>query len=73
VFTACGIMYRRRCRPVTCHRPAASSVHYTTSCKKTQSSASEDGRNNRPKHIELIAVINKLSLLRLVGCLYYCT
>ena len=27
VFTACGIMHRRCCRPV------ASSVHYTTSCK----------------------------------------
>jgi len=27
VFTACGIMHGRCCRP------AASSVHYTTSCK----------------------------------------
>jgi len=27
VFTACGIMHRRCCRP------AASSAHYTTSCK----------------------------------------
>jgi len=37
---------------------------------KTQSSAPEDGRNYRPKHVELIEVINKLSLLHLVGCLY---
>jgi len=39
--------------------------------KKTQSSAPEDGRNYRPKHVELIEVINKLSLLHLVGCLRY--
>ena len=30
-----------------------------------------DGRNYRPKHVELNGVINKLSLLHLVGCLYY--
>ena len=53
------------------HRSAASSVHYTTSCN-TQSSASEDGRNNCPKHVELIEIINKPLLLHLVGCLYYC-
>ena len=33
-------------------------------------SAPEDGRNYRPKHVELIEVINKLLLLHLVGCLY---
>jgi len=38
----------------------------------TQASAPEDGRNYRPKQVELIEVINKLSLLHLVGCLYYC-
>ena len=32
-------------------------VHYTTSCK-TQSSAPEDGRDQRPKHVELIGNIN---------------
>ena len=37
----------------------------------TQSSAPEDGRNNRPKHVELIGIINKPLLLHLVGCLYY--
>jgi len=27
---------------------------------------------NCPKHIELIEIINKLLLLHLVGCLFYC-
>ena len=44
-------------------------VHYTTSCK-TRSSATEDGRNNCPKHVELTGIINKPLLLRLVDCLY---
>ena len=33
--------------------------------------ATEDGQNNCPKHVELIGIINKPLLLRLVGCLYY--
>ena len=37
----------------------------------TQSSAPEDGRNHRPKHVELIGTFSKLLLLHLVGCLYY--
>jgi len=41
-------------------------VHYTTSCN-TQSSAPEDGRDNRPKHVELIGIINKPLLLHPVG------
>jgi len=49
---------------------ATSWVHYTTSCN-TQSCAPEDGRNNRPKHVELIGIINKPLFLHLVGCLYY--
>jgi len=56
--TACGIM------------PATSWVHYTTSCNK-QSSASEDGKNNCPKHVELNGIIKSPLLLHLVGCLYY--
>jgi hypothetical protein len=48
------------------HRPATSWVHYTTSCN-TQSGAPEDGRNHRPKHVELIGIINKPLLLHLVG------
>jgi len=41
-------------------------VHYTTSCN-TQSSTPEDGRDQRPKYVELIGIINKPSLLHLVG------
>jgi len=37
----------------------------------TQSSVSEDGQNNCPKHVELIGVINKPLFLHLIGCLYY--
>ena len=62
--TACGIMHPPCCRPAT------SWVHYTTSCN-TQSSASEDGQNNFPKHVEMTGIINKPLLLHLVGCLYY--
>jgi len=41
-------------------------VHYTTSCN-TQSSAPEDERDQRPKHVELIGIINKPFLSHLVG------
>jgi len=34
-------------------------------------SAPGDGRDQRPKHVELIGIINKPLLLRLVGCIYY--
>ena len=40
--------------------------HYTTS-RNTESSALEDGRGHRPKHVELIGIINKLLLLHLLG------
>jgi len=46
--------------------PAAGRQHYTTSCN-TQSSAPEDGRDQRPKHVELIGISNKPLLLHLVG------
>ena len=46
--------------------PATSWVHYTTSCN-TQSSAPEDGRNLRPKHVDIIVFINKPLLLHLFG------
>jgi hypothetical protein len=52
--------------PLPGYRPATSWVHYTTSCN-TESSAPEDGRNQRPKHVELIGIINKSLLLHLVG------
>jgi len=41
-------------------------VLYTTSCN-TQSSAPEDGRDHRPKHVEMIGIINEWLLLHLVG------
>ena len=52
--------------PLPDDRPATSWVHYTTSCN-TQSNAPEDGRDQRPKHVELIGIINKPLLLHLVG------
>jgi len=59
MFTACGIMQQPGCgeTPHPAYQPAASSVHYTTSCN-TQSSAPEDRQNNFPKHVELIGIIN---------------
>ena len=41
-------------------------MHYTTSCN-TQSSAPEDGQNQHPKPVELVAIINTPLLLHLVG------
>ena len=41
-------------------------MHYSTSCN-TQSSAPDDGRDHRPKHVELIGIINKPLMLHLVG------
>ena len=46
-------------------------VHYTTSCN-TQSSAPEDGRDHRLKHVELVGIINRSLMLHLVGvCIIY--
>jgi len=52
--------------------PACSIVGALYHKLQTQSSAPEDGRNYRPKQVELIDVINKLLLLHRVCCLYYC-
>ena len=41
-------------------------MHYITSCN-TQCSAPEDGRDHRPKHVELIGIITTPLLLHLVG------
>ena len=65
-----SLWYNTATKLLTCHRPATSWVHYTTSCN-TQSSAPEDGQNNCPKHVELTGIINKPLLLHLVGFLYY--
>ena len=74
--TACGIVHRRCCRLVTYHQPVTNLQHrrctIPQAVQKTHSSAPEDGRNYRPKHAELIEIINKLSLLHLVGSLCYC-
>ena len=72
--TARGIMHSWCCRPVAWKRSSSASrlptgiipVHYTTSCN-TQYSAPEDGRDQRPKHVELIGFIYKPLLLHLVG------
>ena len=69
-------MHPRRCRSVAwklrfqATDRQTSWVHYTTNCN-TQSSAPEDGRNHRPKHVGLIGIINKSLFLHLVGCLHY--
>jgi len=69
VFIACGVMHRRSCLPVT---PAGNFFGALYHKLKIQSSACEDGRNHRPKLVELIEITNKFLLLHLVGCLYYC-
>ena len=81
MFTGCGIMHPRCCRPVAWKRrnsapplpddwQATLWVHFTTGCN-TQSSVPEDGQNNCPKNVELFGIFNKPLLLLLVGCLYY--
>ena len=45
-------------------------MHYTTNCN-TQSNAPKDVRDQRPKYVELIAIINKLLLLHLVGVMSF--
>jgi len=52
------------------YRPVTWWVHYSTSCN-TQSNAPEDWRNNRPKLLEMIGIINKSLLSHIVGNLYY--
>ena len=56
--------------PLPGYLTVTSWVYHTTSCN-TQSSAPEDGRDRRPKHVELIGIFNKPLLLHLVGCLCY--
>ena len=71
MYTACGIMHQRSCLLVT--TSTAGSFSGTLYHKLyIESSALEEGRNYRPKHVQLIEITNKLLLLRLVGCLYNC-
>ena len=62
MFTVAGSLET----PLPGYRPATWWVHYTTCCN-TQSNAPEDGRDQRPKHVELIGIINKPLLLHLVS------
>ena len=52
--------------PLPDYPQVTSWVHNTTSCN-TQTTAPEDGRDHRPKHVELIGIINKPLMLHLVG------
>jgi len=52
--------------------PAGNFIGALSHKLKTQSIAPEDGRNYRPKHVDLIENNNKLLMLRLVGYFYYC-
>ena len=61
-----SLWYNPPTHDVAGHQPATSWVHYTTSCN-TQSSAPNDGQDPRPKHVELIGIINKPLLLHLIG------
>jgi len=62
VFKACGIKNRRWCLPVS-RSPAGSIVGALYHKLQTQSSAPEGGRNYRPKHVELIEIINKIIIV----------
>jgi len=73
VFTAVGIMHRRSCLLVTTLSPAVNVFGALDHKIQTQASAPEDGRNYRPKHVEIIEITNKLLFLHLVCCLYYRT
>jgi hypothetical protein len=71
-------MHPRCCRPVVWLEAVPPLPDYLPALYRyiipqavTHSSAPEDGRNHRPKHVELIGIINKPLLLHLVGCLYY--
>jgi len=55
VFTACAIMHRRYCLLVTSRQHRR--------CIIPQSSAPEDGRNCRPKHVELIEIVDKIIIV----------
>ena len=60
---------------VQCTDDAAYRQHFRCIVPQSvkQSSAPEDGRNYRSKHVELIDITNNVLLLHLVGCFYYCT
>jgi hypothetical protein len=53
VFTACGIQHRRSWPPAD---SIGGAVYHKL---QTQSSGPEDGREYRPKHVELIEIFNR--------------
>ena len=59
-------MHPRRCRPV-----ARKLRFQATGLCDTQSSAPEDGRDQRPKHVQLIGIISKPLLLYLAVYIIY--
>ena len=61
-----GSLEAEAVHPLPGYRPVTSWMHYTTNCN-TRSSTPEDGRDHRPKHVELIGIINKPLMLHLVG------
>ena len=61
MFTACGIMHRRSCLPVTLSL-AGNFFGALYHKLQTQSRVTEDGRNYRLKHVELIEITNKFLL-----------
>ena len=53
MFTACGIMHPRCCRPVAGRQHRGCFILQVV----TQSSTPEDSQNNFPKHVELTELL----------------
>ena len=54
MFTACGIVHQSCCLLVT---------KMKWNCSSTSSWSTEDGRNYRTKHVELIEIVNKIIIV----------
>ena len=54
--------YKKYRKPTRCNNNGLLIIPVSSTCF---------GQNNCPKHVELTGIINKPSLLHLVGCLYY--
>ena len=69
--TTCVVMHPKRCRPVVwkLHFQTTDRQHLgaLNTSSNTQSSAPEDVWDQRPKHVELIGIINKPLVLHVVG------
>ena len=62
MFTDCGIMHRQ-CRLLVTRSLAGSIAGALYHNLYTQSSTPEDGRNYRPKHVELVKIINTIIIV----------